>query len=210
MTKYDLIDKLKRDGILKSFTVEQALLEIDRSDFVLPENKANPYIDAPLSIGYGQTISQPLTVVFMLELLEIRQGCKIMDVGTGSGWMASLIAFLSGEGGKVHTVEIIDRLSEYAQENVLKYPMLQEQITFHKGNAIKGLQEVSAEYGGFDRIIAAAEVKEIPQTWEEQLKVGGIMVFPKDKGIYKLTKNSHTDFDSLFFPGFAFVPFVED
>jgi protein-L-isoaspartate(D-aspartate) O-methyltransferase len=210
MTKYDLIDKLKRDGILKSFAVEQALLEIDRSDFVLPENKANPYIDTPLSIGYGQTISQPLTVVFMLELLNIQQGNKIMDVGTGSGWMASLIAFLSGEGGKVHTVEIIDRLSEYAQENALKYPILKEQLVFHIGNATKGLQQVSEEYGGFDRIIAAAEVKEIPQAWKEQLKVGGIMVFPKDKGIYKLTKNNDTDFDSLFFPGFAFVPFVED
>jgi len=79
MIKHELIDKLKSSGVLKSFSIEQALLEIDRSDFVLPENRGDPYADAALSIGYGQTISQPFTVVFMLELLDVKQGNKILD-----------------------------------------------------------------------------------------------------------------------------------
>ncbi|EKD95252.1 MAG: hypothetical protein ACD_25C00004G0003 [uncultured bacterium] len=210
MTKHELIDKLKSSGVLKSFSVEQALLEIDRSDFVLPEDKGNSYTDAALSIGYGQTISQPFTVAFMLELLDIKQGHKILDIGTGSGWQASLLAFMSGEDGHVYTVEIIPKLSEYAGENVGKYPLISDNLSLHEGNAKTGLPNVSKEIGGFDRIIAAAEVRELPEAWKEQLKVGGVMVFPKDSGIYKMVRNTETDFDTLFFPGFAFVPFVED
>lgn len=210
MTKHELINKLKSAGVLRSFTIEQALLEIDRSDFVLPEDRGDPYADAALSIGYGQTISQPFTVVFMLELLDVNQGHKILDIGTGSGWQASLLAFMSGENGHVYTVEIIPRLSDYAKENVSKYPLISGNLSFYQGNARAGLPEVSKEIDGFDKIIAAAEVREVPEAWKEQLKIGGIMVFPKDNGLYKMTRNSETDFDTLFFPGFAFVPFVED
>lgn len=210
MTKHELISKLKSSGVLKSFSIEQALLEIDRSDFVLPENRGDPYADAALSIGYGQTISQPFTVVFMLELLGVEQGNKILDIGTGSGWQAALLAFMSGENGHVHTVEIIPQLSAYAKENISKYPLITDNLTFHEGNARTGLPEVSKEIGGFDKIIAAAEVREVPGAWKEQLKVGGVLVFPKDSGIYRMIRNSETDFDTLFFPGFAFVPFVED
>ncbi len=210
MIKHELIDKLKSSGVLKSFSIEQALLEIDRSDFVLPENRGDPYADAALSIGYGQTISQPFTVVFMLELLDVKQGNKILDIGTGSGWQASLVAFMTGENGHTYTVEIIPQLSAYAKENVSKYPLITDNLSFFEGNARLGLPDVSKELGGFDRIIAAAEVREVPEAWKEQLKVSGIMVFPKDNGIYRMVRNSETDFDSLFFPGFAFVPFVED
>lgn len=209
MTKYDLINKLKMEGILKSYSVEQALLEVDRSDFVLAENKGSPFMDTALSIGYGQTISQPLTVVFILELLDVKQGDIVMDVGTGSGWLAALLGFLTGEGGHVHTVEIIQRLSDFAVENVSKYPLISEQVTFHKGNAVTGLPDVAREIGGFDRIVSSAEVKGIPTAWKDQLKIGGTLVFPKDRGIYKMTRNTETDFDSLFFPGFVFVPFIE-
>ncbi|KKS31199.1 hypothetical protein A2380_03260 [candidate division WWE3 bacterium RIFOXYB1_FULL_43_24] len=210
MTKHELISKLKSSGVLKSFSIEQALLEIDRSDFVLPEDRGDPYADAALSIGYGQTISQPFTVVFMLEMLDIAQGNKILDIGTGSGWQAALLAFMSGANGHVHTVEIIPQLSAYAKENVNKYPLITDNLTFHEGNARIGLPEVSRDIGGFDKIIAAAEVREVPEAWKEQLKVGGILVFPKDNGIYRMIRNTETDFDTLFFPGFAFVPFVED
>jgi protein-L-isoaspartate(D-aspartate) O-methyltransferase len=210
MSKPDLISKIKSSGILKSTAIEEALNEIDRSDFVLPENKAQPYVDTAFPIGYGQTISQPLTVVFMLENLDVKQGNKIMDVGTGSGWAAALLAFLVGEEGHVHTIDILPQLIQFAKENVEKYPMIRDNITFHEGSAKNGLPEVSQSLGGFDRIIAATELNTVPETWMSQMKVGGIMLFPKDNGIYKVTRNSETDYDTLFFPGFVFVPFIED
>ncbi len=206
MNKLELVSKLKHDGVLKSQCIEKALLEIDRADFVRPEDKNYSYADTAMPIGYGQTISQPYTVVFMLELLDVRPGQKILDVGTGSGWQAALLSHLAGEGGKVHTIEIIPNLVVFAKENISKYPELAQKIIFHTGSAKEGIEEEAP----FDRIIAAADVRNVPEAWSRQLKVGGVMVYPKDNGIYKATKNSETDFNTLYYPGFVFVPFVED
>ncbi|GIW69951.1 MAG: hypothetical protein KatS3mg101_0698 [Patescibacteria group bacterium] len=107
MNKLELVSKLKLQGVLRSPRIEAALVEVDRADFVRLEDKEYSYIDTAMSIGYGQTISQPYTVVFMLELLQAGDGHKVMDIGTGSGWQAALLSSLVGDSGKVHTIEII-------------------------------------------------------------------------------------------------------
>ncbi len=206
MNKLELVSKLKLEGVLKSPRIEKALLEIDRADFVRPEDKEYSYADTAMSIGHGQTISQPFTVVFMLELLDVGPDQKILDVGTGSGWQAALLAYLAGEEGSVHTVEIVPDLVKFAKQNILKFLEISGRITFHEGSAREGV----AKEAPFDRIIAAAEVRNVPEAWSRQLKIGGIMVFPKDNGIYRVIKSSETDFDTLYYPGFVFVPFVED
>lgn len=209
MSKIELIESLKSKGILQSEAVEKALKEIDRSDFVLPENKIEPYIDRALPIGYGQTISQPLTVAFMLENLDVKPSNIIMDIGTGSGWQAALLAYLSGPVGHVHTIDIVPQMSALAKENVDKYPLIKDNITFYTKNASEGLLDVSKNISGFDRIVAATELKAEPKVWLQQLKIGGIMLYPKDGGIYKVKRNTQEDFDTIYYPGFIFVPFMD-
>ena len=103
----NLIESLIKDGYLKTQQVIDAFKKIDRTNFVPEECKGNACVNVPLPIGFNQTISQPLTVAFMLELLEPKAGEKILDVGAGSGWTAGLLAQLVGENGKVIAIERI-------------------------------------------------------------------------------------------------------
>ena len=104
----ELVKNLKSSGVLKSPKIIEAFLKVDRKDFVPKDMKASAYLDQALSIGHSQTISQPYTVAFMLELLEPKEGdpstslraSKIMDIGYGSGWASALLAHIVGERGK--------------------------------------------------------------------------------------------------------------
>ena len=118
----NLIDSLIKDGYLKTPEIIEAFKAIDRANFVSNELKGDAYLNVPLSIGFGQTISQPLTVAFMLELLQPKKGEKILDVGAGSGWTIALLAFIVGDppagGGKIIGVERIPELKEMAEKNI--------------------------------------------------------------------------------------------
>ncbi|MCD6283661.1 protein-L-isoaspartate O-methyltransferase, partial [bacterium] len=92
-----LIQQLISEGYLKTPEIIKAFREIDRKDFVPSYLKKEAYINAPLPIGFGQTISQPLTVAFMLELLQPKRGDKILDIGSGSGWTTALLAYIVGQ-----------------------------------------------------------------------------------------------------------------
>ena len=94
----------------------EAFKAIDRADFVPEKYKSEAYVNAPLPIDFGQTISQPLTVAFMLELLEPKAGEKILDVGCGSGWVSALLAQIVGEQGKIIAIERIPELKEIAEK----------------------------------------------------------------------------------------------
>ncbi len=106
----DLVKHLERHGLLKNESVRDAFLAVDRADFVPERAKKMAYVDRPLSIGEGQTISQPLVVAFMLEALRPREGDKIMDVGVGSGWQTGLLAKIVGDKGKIDAIEVIPQL----------------------------------------------------------------------------------------------------
>ena len=210
MDKNDLIKHLKNTGTLESESIVRALKKIDRADFVVESNKSLAYYDEALLIGQGQTISQPLTVVFMLELLNPQEDQMVMDIGSGSAWQSALLAEIVGDGGAVQAIEIIPKVCEFGKSNIEKYPNIKSRITFHCKNAKDGLPNIADKTNGFDRIICAAEVREVPQPWREQLKNQGVMVYPKDKGIYKETKKEENCFEKEFYPGFVFVPFVNN
>ncbi len=203
-----LILSLKNKGILKSKVLESALRKIDRKNFVRENYQDFAYDDSPLPIGRDQTISQPYTVVFMLELLKPRDGEHILDAGYGSGWQTALLAEMAGEKGKVYAFEIVEPLCVFGQKNVLKYPHLADRVDFYCRSAGHGLEKIAQQEGGFDAIIAGAEVKEVPQDWRKQLKNGGRMVYPKAGCIVKETKLSENKFLSQKYPGFSFVPFI--
>lgn len=201
-----LINNLISSGYLKTPHIIDAFRKIDRADFV-PENlKDEAYVNAPLPIGEGQTISQPLTVAFMLELLEPKPGEKILDVGFGSGWTTALLAEIVGSEGNVYAIERVPELCEFGKQNVTKYNFFEKGIVEMKcADGTKGWGEKAP----FDKILAGASAKEMPKAWKEQLKVGGRIVAPVEYSVWLVIKNGEGEFEEIEYPGFVFVPLIE-
>ncbi|MDP2709548.1 MAG: protein-L-isoaspartate O-methyltransferase [bacterium] len=207
-----LVNDLIISGYLKSPEIIKAFEEIKRADFVLPEDKARAELDAPLPIGHGQTISQPATVAFMLELLRPAKGEKILDVGAGSGWTTALLAQLVGRSGLVSGAERICELKDFAAGNVAKYNFIKNgtvQIFCTDGYA--GLPELAP----FDKILISASAEEIPEELLKQLKPGGRLVMPlgeqgKTQSLLEIKKSTRGEISKKEYPGFIFVPLVKN
>lgn len=205
MKKDQLIQEIINAGYLKTPEIIDAFQKIDRYDFVIDYLKTDAYLNAPLAIGFGQTISQPLTVAFMLELLQPEKGNKVLDIGSGSGWTTALISYLVGETGKVYGIEIIPELCEFGKRNVSRYNFVKKGIAeIICGDGSEGLKEVAP----FDRILSSAATEEIPQSWKEQLKIGGRMVLPMNQSLFLVIKKGENDFEIKEYPGFIFVPLI--
>ena len=201
-----LIDELVNTGYLKTPRIIEAFKKIDRKDFILPEYESEAYGNYPLPIGEGQTISQPLTVAFMFELLGPEPGEKILDVGSGSGWVAALLAEIVSPQGTIIGVERITGLCEFGKENLKKY-FPENRAKIFCGDATS----VVPAAGPFDKIIAgAAASKDIPEIWREALKIGGVVVAPIANSIWRFTRKSEDEWQEEEFPGFAFVPLISD
>lgn len=200
-----LVQSLIKQNILKTPHIIEAFKAIDRKDFVPEEYKNEAYIDTALPTGEGQTISQPYTVAFMLELLQPEKGNKIMDVGSGSGWQSALLAHIVGPKGKVFGIERISEVKKMGDENIGKYNFIKKGIVVNlEMNAENGIPQEAP----FDRIIAGASGEEVPKAWKKQLKIGGRIVMPIGGSIHLFIKKKGGSFDEQAFLGFAFVPFV--
>lgn len=208
----NLIDELIKSGQLETPEIIGAFKKIKRQDFVLPEDADKVEADAPLSIGYGQTISQPATVAFMLEKLRPKMGEKILDVGAGSGWTAALLAQIVGERGKVYGVERISRLKDFAERNVNKYDFIKSgTVHIIYSDGFYGLPE----FAPFDKILVSAVAEEIPGELLKQLKIHGRLVMPigrrfESQSIVVVEKIAEAEFKTKEYPGFIFVPLVKD
>jgi len=174
MDKY----KVKREQMVKSQIeargiknkdVLEAIKKVPRHEFV-PENlKEFAYTDEPLSIGSGQTISQPYIVAYMTEILDLKKSDRILEIGTGSGYQSAILAELCDS---VYTIEILPELSARAQETLHKLDY--RNIYFRIGNGFYGWKEKSP----FDAIIVTAAPEDVPQSLVEQLAEGGRMIIP--------------------------------
>ena len=188
-------------------SIKKAFENINRKDFVPPDIKPLASLNEALPIGYGQTISQPLVVGFILELLEPKIGDRILDIGAGSGWTTALLANIVGKEGKVIALEVIPELAEFGKKNVAKYNFIEKGIVkYLRQNGSTGyLLEAP-----FDGILVSATLskKELPRAWREQLKIGGKIVVPIQESIWVFTKKNETEFEEQEYPGFVFVPFV--
>jgi protein-L-isoaspartate(D-aspartate) O-methyltransferase len=208
-----LIENLINNRYLKTPRIIEAFRAIRRRDF-LPQNLSNremlAELDEAISIGYAQTISQPAVVAFMLELLDPRPGQKILDIGYGSGWTTALLAHIvlqNGANGKVIAVERIPELAEFGKNNISKYDFVEKQtVQCVVGDGTRGYWPKAP----FDRILASAAAKTIPETWIKQLKIGGIIVAPVKNAVAKIEKNGDNVFTQKTYEGFAFVPLVQD
>lgn len=162
-------------GITTS-AVLKAMGRVPRHDFVPEELRSQAYKDRPLPIGYGQTISQPFIVAYMTELLQLEPGDRVLEVGTGSGYQAAVLAELTDE---VYTIEIIDELAIAARETLALTGYTKVRVK--QGDGYFGWPE----YAPFDGIIVTAAAGHIPPPLLEQLKPGGRMVIPVG-GVYQI------------------------
>jgi len=160
--------QIEKRGI-KEKSVLQALRNVPRHLFVSEELQSLAYADRPLPIGYGQTISQPYIVALMTELLNLKQGNKVLEIGSGSGYQAAILSEITQE---VYTIEIIEELGESAKKRLkdLGYQSIRCRI----GDGYYGWEE----YAPFDGIMVTAAATHIPPSLIRQLKKGGKMCIP--------------------------------
>ena len=196
------IEQLVQDGRIKTKAFINAFFKIDRINFVPDEFRSEAYFDIPVPIFSGMTTSQPSTIAFMLEKVRPRKGQKVLEIGTGSGYLTALLAVLVGERGKVFSIEYFPELKEFAEANLRRYDF--KNIVLLAGDGKAGLSKEAP----FDKIVSSAETKEIPKAWEEQLKIGGSILTPIDSKIVLAKKVAKDKFDAEFFSAFSFVPLL--
>ncbi len=160
--------QIKARGV-KDPRVLSAMLKVERHLFVPKEYQTSAYADQPLPIGEGQTISQPYIVAFMTELLELKGEERVLEIGTGSGYQAAILAELVKE---VYTIEIVETLASSVKNRLLALGY--QNINVKAGDGYLGWPEVAP----FDAIIVTAAPDHIPKPLIDQLKEGGRMVIP--------------------------------
>ena len=154
-----------------------AIERVPRHRFVAEDQRAAAYEDYPLSIGHGQTISQPYIVAFMTQALQVGSGDKVLEIGTGSGYQAAVLGELADQ---VYTIEIVEPLARSA-EALLK-ELGYRNVHVRAGNGYAGWPDEAP----FDRIMVTAAPDEVPQALVDQLKVGGLMAIPVGTVIQEL------------------------
>ncbi|MDB5161470.1 MAG: Protein-L-isoaspartate (D-aspartate) O-methyltransferase [Candidatus Saccharibacteria bacterium] len=182
--------------------IEQAFQKVPRSKFLSDYNDGEAALDMPLPIGFGQTNSQPTTVKWMLEWLEPQPGDKVLDIGSGSGWTAALLAHLVGPKGKVYAVEIVPELVEFGRQNAQRLNI--SNAEFYQAGDQYGL----SKFAPYDRILVSAAASELPVELLDQLKPGGKMVIPVQSDILEIEKLADDKYEVKRHPGFVFVPLV--
>lgn len=159
---------IAKDGGLDA-RVAEAMRQVPRHEFVPEEERDRAYQNEPLPIGHGQTISQPLIVAVMTHLLGVAPGDKVLEIGTGSGYQAAILAAL---GARVHSIEIIPELAEFGRSNLERAGY--GQVDARQGDGYHGLSREAP----FQAIIVTAAASHIPPPLVEQLAPGGRMVIP--------------------------------
>jgi protein-L-isoaspartate(D-aspartate) O-methyltransferase len=199
--RQDLVDKLSEKGI-NDIYVLKAIGEVERHLFVPKAMKHHAYKDIALPIGYGQTISQPFTVAFMTQALQLKPGFKVLEIGTGSGYQAAILVKM---GMHVFSVE---RQLEILHRTQKLFDELGIRVHTKFGDGTIGWDE----FAPYDGIIVTAGSPSIPVSLKKQLAVGGRLVIPvgsRNSQILKIvTKVNQDEFDIQNIPEFSFVPLI--
>lgn len=182
--------------------VEKAFLAVPRERFLPEDVRGDAAIDSALPIGFGQTNSQPTTVGMMLRWLNPLDGNSVLDIGSGSGWTAALLAYLVRPAGKVYAVERIAQLVEFGKSNCRKLGI--KNTHFYRAGQAIGLPE----HAPYDRILVSAAAKKIPVELPRQLKDSGKLVIPVGSDILEIEKAPGGSLVKRIHGGFAFVPLI--
>jgi protein-L-isoaspartate(D-aspartate) O-methyltransferase len=196
-----LAGSIKEKGIL-DVNVLAAIEKVPRHYFLDTSFIEIAYQDKPFPIGLGQTISQPYTVAFQTELLEVKRDEKVLEIGTGSGYQACILMEM---GAKVYSIERHRPLHQKAK-------LLLQQMGYNPklfyGDGYKGLPA----YAPFDKILVTAGAPQIPEALLQQLKIGGMLVIPvglnENQIMTRIVKVTNNDFEKAEFGNFRFVPLL--
>ncbi len=198
-----LVETIRAKGI-RDEKVLTAINSLPRHFFMEKGFEEWAYVDKAFPIGSDQTISQPYTVAFQSELLQIKKRDKVLEVGTGSGYQAAILALL---GARVHTIERQEALFHKTNELLEKLEVGNIRTYFRDG--YKGIPE----FAPFDKMIVTAGATNIPTALKNQLKIGGVLVIPvgddQTQKMYRITRISEKEFEKEEFENFRFVPFLK-
>eukprot|EP00043_Microstomoeca_roanoka_P005602 m.56829 g.56829 ORF g.56829 m.56829 type:complete len:232 (-) comp13034_c1_seq1:85-780(-) len=211
-TNDQLVSNLREAGIIKHGDVDLAMRSTDRANFVLSRGAA--YEDAPQPIGYASTISAPHMHAYALEGLrdKLHRGCRVLDIGCGSGYLVEAFSHMVGPDGVVVGIEHIPELAEMSKTNLRKSPSMSERmdsgsVHVYHGDGFKGW----ADLGPYDAIHVGAAPPTIPKDLVDQLKPDGVMVLPvgPEYGLQtfiKVTKDEHGNIHQDKLMGVSYVP----
>jgi protein-L-isoaspartate(D-aspartate) O-methyltransferase len=195
-----MVDEQMRARDIRSERVLRTLREVPRHLFVPDSQRDLAYRDMPLPIGYGQTISQPYIVAFMTQALDVQPQHRVLEIGTGSGYQAAVLAALAGH---VYSIEIVPALAERARATLAELGY--RNVEVRAGNGYQGWPEEAP----FDRVIVTAAPDEVPPALVAQLKIGGIMaipVGPPDNQELRILRRNDTGLQTIDRLAVRFVP----
>ncbi len=199
-----LIQHLISSGYLKSERVIKAMRKVPRHEFLPPQQERHAYEDCPLIIGSGQTISAPHMVAIMTEALEVGKKDKILEVGSGSGYQAAILAELASQG-EIYTMETILQVKEFAEKNLSKLGY--KNVVIILGDGTKGYQEKAP----YDKIMVTAAAPKIPSDLIQQLRVLGKLLVPVGGRMYQeliSVEKKENKIEKKNLGGCVFVPLV--
>jgi len=196
MDKQQLIGSLKSHGF--SNEIIESFKKVKRENFIQNNLKHLAYEDIALPLEEGATISQPYTIAFMLSLLELKENQKVLEIGSGSGYVLALMSKIIKKG-EIYGIEIINFLANSSKKLLKK----DKKITILNKDGSNGLPENAP----FDRILISAATSEIPTHLYPQLKDNGIIVVPVNNSIFQIKKHN-AQITKKEFQGFVFVPLI--
>jgi protein-L-isoaspartate(D-aspartate) O-methyltransferase len=196
-----LVEELRTKGIVDE-KVLAAMYKIPRHFFIQPEFRTHAYQDKAFKIDAGQTISQPYTVAYQTQLLQIEKGDKVLEVGTGSAYQSIILLEL---GVDLFTIERQEELFKKAHNRIAKFGF---KATCILGDGSKGYESAAP----FDKIIVTAGAPVLPESLINQLKIGGILIIPvgdnKIQKMHSIIKTSVNTYEEIVLENFKFVPLI--
>jgi protein-L-isoaspartate(D-aspartate) O-methyltransferase len=200
----EMVYNLMRHGYIHSERVKEAMLMVPRELFVPYNLRSCAYVDSPLEIGEGQTISAPHMIAIMCEVLDLNEGEQVLEIGTGSGYHAAIVSKIVGVKGKVYSIERIPSLAEKAKQNLKKADI--RNVEVHVGDGSLGLPE----HAPYDSIYVTCAAPVIPPPLIEQLKDKGKLLVPVGSSIcsLKLLEKKNNEITVTDHGGCVFVPLI--
>lgn len=193
------------DPVAKNSLLKKALQKIQREDFVPDRIKDKAFQDVDLEIESGEIMNKPTLIVEMLELLDIKESGKYLDIGTGSGWLAALLGYATGAQGVVYSMERLESVARGAVRNISKYAELKNVLIIFR-DGINGLPE----YAPYDGIHVSVAMAEIPVMIKSQLAIGGRLVIPTIQNDVRLiVRVNQNEYRESVHPGYYFDPIKE-
>jgi protein-L-isoaspartate(D-aspartate) O-methyltransferase len=199
-----MVNTLILKGYLKSDLVIDAFSEIHRVEFVPEDFHSSSDADVPLPIGYGRLMPEPQVVASMLELLGIERGQRVLEIGSGSGWITSLLSYMVGSKGSVYGIDSIQDLVDLGRENCDKYQFVKRGIAHFVYK--KDIEQGYSEEAPYDRIFVNVLQEGLPESLQEQVVIGGRIIAPVFNTLWCFDKVDKNTLKKESYAGFSFIP----